>query len=66
MTGWPENPKIMQSIVRMVRDHSFVHFYLVCGHMITMTDEDLKETPPTSIECWACEEEANIIGGYVM
>jgi hypothetical protein len=48
--------KIMQPIVRTVRDLSFVHCYLACGHMITtMAKDDLKESPP-SIECWACEE----------
>ena len=59
--------KIMQLVVRTVRDGVFVHFYLVCGHMITMTNGDIKETSPISIECWACEEEeANKIRGFVM
>ena len=49
--------KIMQLVVRTVREGVFVHFYLVCGHMITMTNDDIKETSPISIECWACEEE---------
>ena len=49
--------KIMQLVVRTVRESVFVHFYLVCGHMITMTNDDIKETSPISIECWACEEE---------
>ena len=48
--------KIMQPIVRTVRDFSFVHCYLACGHMITtMAKDDLKGSPP-SIGCWACEE----------
>ena len=48
--------KIMRPIVRTVRDLSFVHCYLACGHMITtMARDDLKGSPP-SIECWACEE----------
>jgi hypothetical protein len=48
--------KIMQPIVRTVRDFSFVHCYLACGHMITtMAKDDLKGSPP-SIECWACQE----------
>jgi hypothetical protein len=52
--------KIMRLVVRTVRESVFVHFYLVCGHMITMNKEDVKETSPISIECWACEkEEAN-------
>ena len=48
----------MRSVVRMVREAPFVHFYLVCGHMITV-DEDLKGTPPASIDHRACQEEAN-------
>lgn len=48
--------KIMQQIVRTVRDSSFVHCYLACGHMITtMAKDDLKGSP-ASVECWACEE----------
>ena len=48
--------KIMQRIERTVREVSFVHRYLACGHMITtMATDDLKELP-SSIECWACEE----------
>ena len=47
----------MQLVVRTVRESVFLHFYLVCGHMITMTNEDIEETAPISIECWACEEE---------
>jgi hypothetical protein len=48
--------KIMEQIVRTMRDSSFVHCYLACGHMITtMANDDLKGSPP-SIECWACEE----------
>jgi hypothetical protein len=55
--------KNMQPIVRTVRVSSFfVHCYLACGHMVTMPQEYLKESSPTSspasIECWACEEES--------
>jgi hypothetical protein len=51
----------MQPIVRIVREGMFVaHCYLACGHMITMHKEDLEESvSPSSIECWACEEESN-------
>ena len=49
--------KIMQPVVRTVRDSPFVHFYLECGHLITMTEQDLKEGLPSSMECWACEGE---------
>jgi hypothetical protein len=59
--------KIMQLVVRTVRESIFVHFYLVCGHMITMINEEIKETSPIVIECWACEEEeTNKTTGYIM
>ena len=54
--------KIMQPVLRTVRENSFVHCYLACGHMITMHKEDLKESSSSSIECWACEEESK--GGF--
>lgn len=51
--------KIMQPVVRTVREGIFLaHCYLACGHMVTMHKEDLEESAaPSSIECWACEEE---------
>jgi hypothetical protein len=49
--------KIMQSVVRTVQESIWVHCYLSCGHMITVHKQDLKESSPHSIECWACEEE---------
>ncbi len=36
--------KIMQAVVRTVRESILVHFYLACGHMVTMHKEDLKES----------------------
>ena len=50
--------EILQPIIRTVRESSFVHCYLACGHVITMHKEDLKESSPSSIECWACAEES--------
>jgi hypothetical protein len=48
--------KIMRQVVRTVRVSTFfVHCYLACGHMVTMHKED---PAPSSIECWACEEES--------
>src|SRR5271167_4196868 len=47
----------MQPVIRTVRENSFVHGYLACGHLITMHKEDLKESAPSLIKCWACEEE---------
>lgn len=49
--------KIMQPVVRTERVSAFfVHYYLACGHMVTMRKEDLKESSLSSIQCWACEE----------
>jgi len=51
--------KIMQPVVRTVRKSTWVHCYLACGHMITVHQEALNEpSSPSSIECWACEEES--------
>jgi hypothetical protein len=52
----PAETKIMQPVVREAQEGILVHFYLACGHMITMRKEDLEESSPSSIECWACEE----------
>jgi hypothetical protein len=52
----PAEPKIMQTVVHVVREGSFAHCYLQCGHMLTMYEEDFKESD-SLIECWACEEE---------
>ena len=51
-------PKIKPSVIHIVREGSFVHCHLACGHMITMHPEDLKESSTSAIECWACEEES--------
>jgi hypothetical protein len=52
-------PKFRQPVVRTVRESIFlVHCYLGCGHMVTTHHEDLEEPSPSSIECWACKEEA--------
>jgi hypothetical protein len=54
-----EEPKIMQRVVRTLRESVWVHCYLACGHMITVHPEDLKESSsPSMVECWACEEES--------
>jgi hypothetical protein len=49
--------KIVQPVARIVReDIFFVHCYLACGHMVTVRNEDLTESPPSTMRCWACEE----------
>jgi hypothetical protein len=50
--------RVMQPVLRMVQERFFVHCYLACGHMVTMRKEQLAESFPFSIECWACEEES--------
>jgi len=50
--------KIMRRVVRTVRESIWLHCYLACGHMITLHQENPTEKPPSSIECWACEEES--------
>jgi hypothetical protein len=38
---------------------NWVHCYLSCEHVITVQQQDLKESSPHPlIECWACEAEA--------
>ncbi len=50
--------KNMQPVVRVVRESTFVHCYLKCGHLITVHQDNPTEKPPSLIECWACEIEA--------
>jgi hypothetical protein len=52
--------KIMRSVVRTERQSPFfVHYYLACGHMVTMRNEDLaKSSSPFSLDCWVCKAEA--------
>jgi hypothetical protein len=51
------NGKIVQAVVRIVRDDAFVHCYLACGHMLTLPKGEV--SAPSSMECWACEAERN-------
>jgi hypothetical protein len=37
--------KIMQPVVRTVRQGTIVHCYLKCGHLITVHSEEFKEAP---------------------
>jgi hypothetical protein len=49
--------KIVQGVVRIVRDGTLVHCYLACGHMLTMHSSEVVAVP-SSLECWACKAEA--------
>lgn len=49
------NPKIVRSVVRTVKEGTFIHFYLACGHLISVQKDDLKGDLPTKMECWACD-----------
>jgi len=50
-------PKVVQPVVRVVTENSFVHFYLACGHLITIEKGELKGPLPAQIRCWACVQE---------
>jgi len=50
-------PKALQTVVRVVTENSFVHFYLSCGHLITMEKGELKGPLPAQMSCWACLQE---------
>ena len=50
-------PKAVQPVVRVVTENSFVHFYLACGHLITMEKGDMKGALPVQMNCWACQRE---------
>ena len=59
---WPEassDPKHIQPVMRSVADGIFIHFYLACGHLITISKSDVGERSPSTIECWACAENGN-------
>jgi hypothetical protein len=45
------------SSFRYVTESIFVHFFLLCGHLITMSNADIGETMPREIDCWACAAE---------
>lgn len=62
-----KNQSLCGGLCSIVRDVPFVHFYLACGHLITMTDDELQGKEwPSAIECWACEGETNQIKEYLM
>jgi len=46
----------MREVVRLEEESGFVHFYLACGHLITIGKGNLK-SQPAQMECWACAKE---------
>jgi len=50
-------PKVVQAVVRAVTEGAFVHFYLACGHLITIEKGELKGPSPAQMRCWACVRE---------
>jgi hypothetical protein len=59
---WPEpdsDPTHPQPILRTVDDGVFVHFYLACGHLITVAKNNVGERLPRNLECWACAVDNN-------
>jgi hypothetical protein len=53
----------MQRVLRSVPESAFVHFYLACGHLITMARGDLGTELPSVLDCWACAAERSRSGG---
>ena len=49
--------KVVRKVVRVVRESTFLHFYLDCGHLITQQASDSPGNLPSECECWACAEE---------
>ena len=47
----------MQPVLRSVSESAFVHFYLACGHLITIARGDLGTELPSVLDCWACVAE---------
>jgi hypothetical protein len=46
-----------QRVVRSVSEATVVHFYLACGHLITISKSELVGTLPGEMRCWACAED---------
>jgi hypothetical protein len=44
----------MRAVVRVAEEPSFLHFYLACGHLVTVKKGDLRNKQPQEMECWAC------------
>lgn len=47
----------MQAIIRVAEESSFVHFYLACGHLVTVKRSDGSNKQSKEMECWACSTE---------
>ena len=47
----------MQAVVRVAEELNFIHFYLACGHLVTIKKTDLPNKQLTEVECWACSTE---------
>jgi hypothetical protein len=53
----------IQLVLRSVSESAFVHFYLACGHLITIARGDLGTELPSVLDCWACAAERSGSGG---
>ena len=49
------NLKIVRAVVRTMSEGTLIHFYLACGHLITVQKDDLKGDLPANMACWACD-----------
>lgn len=52
------NPNVVQAVVPVLQDISisFVHFYVACGHLITVRKDELKGALPGQMKCRACAQ----------
>jgi hypothetical protein len=48
------SPGTIQAVVRVVEEFHFAHFYLACGHLITVNKHELRDKHPQQMECPAC------------
>lgn len=39
-------PETIQAVVRVVEEYHFAHFYLACGHLVTVNKHDLRNKHP--------------------
>ena len=54
----PSGPTFLRKVVRVANDGVLLHFYLACGHLISKSRSEVAGGMPTSVDCWACREEA--------
>jgi hypothetical protein len=53
----------IQLVLRSISESAFIHFYLACGHLVTVARGDLGTELPSVLDCWACAAERSGSGG---